>query len=60
MCVPRALILSFENSELNCSILHKEFKIPTLHSKFFEILKFVFLSEVAHMSFCVKFSGLIS
>ena len=41
--------LSFENSE-----------IPTLRSKFFEILKFVFLSEVAHKSFCVKFSGLKS
>ena len=41
--------LSFENSE-----------IPTLRSKFFEILKFVFLSEVAHKSFCVKFSGLQS
>ena len=25
-----------------------------------EILKFVFLSEVAHKSFCVKFGGLIS
>ena len=39
----------------------KEFEIPTLHRKFFEILKFVFLSEVAHIkSFCVKFSALIS
>ena len=39
----------------------KEFEIPTLHRKFFEILKFVFLSEVAHIkSFCVKFNGLIS
>ena len=27
---------------------------------FFEIMKFVFLSEVAHRSFCVKFSFLIS
>ena len=27
---------------------------------FFEIMKFVFLSEVAHRSFCVKFSCLIS
>ena len=41
-------------------LLHKEFEIPTLHSKFFEILMFVFLSEVALKSFCVKFSGLIS
>ena len=41
-------------------LLHKEFEIPTLHGKFFEILKFVFLSEVALKSFCVKFSGLIS
>ena len=34
--------------------------LTTLHSKFFEILMFVFLSEVALKSFCVKFSGLIS
>ena len=27
-------------------LLHKELEIPTLHSKFFEILKFVVLSEV--------------
>ena len=40
--------------------MHKEFEIPTLRSKFFEILKFVFLSEVAHKSFCVKSSGVIS
>ena len=39
-------------------LLHKEFEIPTLGSKFFKILKFVFLSEVAPKSFCVKFSGL--
>ena len=58
MC-PLNFNLSFENSDLNCS-LHKEFEISTLHSKFFEILKFVFLSEVAHKSFWVKFSGLIS
>ena len=38
------------------ALLHKEFEIPTLHSKFFEILKFVFLSK----SFYVKFSELIS
>ena len=41
-------------------LLHKEFEIPTLHSKFFEILKFVVLSEVEHISFWVKFGGLIS
>ena len=29
-------------------------------SIFVKILKIVFLSEVAHESFCVKFSGLIS
>ena len=58
MCTP-CFNLSFENSDLNCS-LHKEFEISTLHSKFFEILKFVFLSEVAHKPFWVKFSGLIS
>ena len=33
----------------------------TLHSNFFEILKFVFLCEVAHIKkFCVKLSGLVS
>ena len=41
-------------------LLHKEFEIPTECSTFFEILKFVFLSEVADKSFCVKFSALIS
>ena len=41
-------------------LLHKEFEIPTERSTFFEILKFVFLSEVADKSFCVKFSALIS
>ena len=40
--------------------LTDEFDIANLHSKIFEILKFVFLSEVAHKSFCVKFSDLIS
>ena len=30
------------------------------YSMFFEILKFVLLSEVASRSFCVEFSGLIS
>ena len=40
-------------------LLHKELEIPTLHSKFFELLKFVVLSEVEHISFWVKFSGLI-
>ena len=38
--------------------VRKEFEVPTLHSRFFEILTFVFLSEVAYISFCVKFSGL--
>ena len=51
--------LSFENSELNCSTTYRIWS-PPLRSKFFEILKFVFLSEVANKSFCVKFSGLIS
>ena len=41
-------------------LLHKEFEIPTLHRIVFELLKFVFLSEVAHRSFCVKFSGFLS
>ena len=54
-----ALSLSFENSELNCSFAEK-IEIQTLDSKFFEEMKFVFLSKDAHMAFCVKFSGLIS
>ena len=37
-----------------CPLRHKEFEIPTLSSKFFKILKLVFLSEVAHKSFCVN------
>ena len=57
VCVPLALSLSFENSEITV-LLHKEFEILTLHSKFFETLKFVFLSEVVHMSFCTNFSVL--
>ena len=59
VCVPLALICLFKIVNLTV-LLHKEFEIPTLRSKFFEVLKFVFLSEVAHKSFCVKFSGLIS
>ena len=45
VCVPLALSLSFENSELNCSA------VPTLHSKFFEILKFdrIFVRSCAHV-----------
>ena len=58
MCAP-CFNLSFENSELTV-LLQKEFEILTLRSKFLEILKFVFLSKVAHKSFRVKFSGLIS
>ena len=56
--VPLALICLLKIVNLTV-LLHKEFEIPTLRSKFFEILKFVFFSEVAHKSFCVKFSGLI-
>ena len=37
-------------------LLHKEFETPTLHSIFFEILKFVFLSEVSHGSSCDYFA----
>ena len=57
VCVLLALIclLKIVNSTV---LLHKEFEILTLHSKFFKILKFVFLSTVAHKSFCLKFSGL--
>ena len=56
----RIISLSLENAELNCFTAKRIWNIPTLHSKFLEILKFLFLSKVAHMSFCVKFSGLIS
>ena len=38
----------------------KNLKSRLYAAKFFKILKFVFLSEVADKSFCVKFSGLIS
>ena len=37
-------------------LLHKEFETPTLHRIFFEILKFVFLSEVSHGSSCDYFA----
>ena len=57
--VPLALICLLKIVNLTV-LLHKEFEIPTLSSKFFEILEFVFLSEVAPSSFCVKFSGLKS
>ena len=56
--VPLALICLLKMVNLTV-LLHKEFEIPTLRSKFFEILNFVFLSEVANKSFWVKFSGLL-
>ena len=60
VCVALALICLLKILNLTV-LLRKELEIPTLRRKFFaEILKFVFLSEVAHKSFCVKFSGLIS
>ena len=59
VCVPLTLICRLKIVNYTV-LLHKEFEIPTLRSEFFEILKFVFLSEVAHKSFWVKFSGLIS
>ena len=37
-------------------LLHKEFETPTLHRIFFEILKYVFLSEVSHGSSCDYFA----
>ena len=40
--------------------MHKDFEIPTLNSIVFEILKFVFLAEVAHRWFCAIFVSLIS
>ena len=54
VCVPFASIylLKIVNQT---DLLHKKFEIPTLCSQFYEILKFVFLSEVEHKSFCVKF-----
>ena len=59
VCVPLTLICRLKIVNYTV-LLHKKFEIPTLRSEFFEILKFVFLSEVAHKSFWVKFSGLIS
>ena len=57
VCVPLALI--FLSKIVNLVVLlHEEFEIPTLHGKFLEILKFVFLSEVTHKSFCIKFRQL--
>ena len=46
VCVPLALIclLKIANETV---LLHKEFEIPTLRIKFFEILQFVFLSHWA-------------
>ena len=38
----------------------KNLKFPLYTANCVEKLKLVFLSEVAHKSFCVKFSGLIS
>ena len=59
VCVPLTLICLLKIVNYTVLLL-KEFEIPTLRSEFFEILKFVFLSEVAYKSFWVKFSGLIS
>ena len=51
----------YENPIVSSTVLlDKEFEIPTLYRKFFEILKFVVLSEVERISFWVKFIGLIS
>ena len=58
LCVPLALICVLRI--VKTVLPHKELEIPDLCGKFFEILKFVFLSEVVGKSFCVKFSGLIS
>ena len=46
VCVPLALICLLKIVNLTV-LLYKEFEIPTLRSKFFEVLKFVFLYEVA-------------
>ena len=66
----RALLLVLKNllvliySKLHsksCDYLYiKNWNPVFLGSKCFEISKFVFLSEVAHRSFCIKFSGLIN
>ena len=48
MCAP-CFNLSFENSDLNCS-LPKEFEIPTLQRKIFRDIEDRFLSQVAHKS----------
>ena len=49
VCVPLALSFSFENSELNCSILHKEFEIPTYIANFRDIEVRVFVRGCAHV-----------
>ena len=60
-CVPPALSLSFETSELTV-LMHKEFEISTLYIANFSRYRSstVILSEVTHKSDCIKFSGLIS
>ena len=50
VCVPLALICLLQIVSYTV-LLHKELEIPTLRSKFFQLLKFVFLSGVAHKSF---------
>ena len=53
VCMP--FTLSYLLKIVNYTVLlHKEFEIPTLHSKFSEILKFVFLSEVVQPSHFAK------
>ena len=64
------VVACFHVSSIRCDIrpfahyghegwaLSAQNKVPSLHSIVFEILKFVFLSEVAHSPFCVKLSGL--
>ena len=49
ICAP-CFNLSFENSDLNCS-LHKEFEIPTLQRTFFEILMVVFCPKLLTSQF---------
>ena len=60
VCVPLALICLLKIVNYKLFYYIKNLKSRLYAAKFFKILKFVFLSEVADKSFCVKFSGLIS
>ena len=60
VCMPLALICLLKIVNYKLFYYIKNLKSRLYAAKFFKILKFVFLSEVADKSFCIKFSGLIS